>query len=95
MKTQIEKLRQRIAEEPTESCTQKKPLDIAIERVLHRLLRYLVPVLLTALVIDLTILFASPVEYAMSRWFWLKGPISIIVAYLICKLFKPLCRHVA
>ncbi len=95
MKKQIEKIRQRIAEEPTESGTQKKPLDIAMERVLHRLLRYLVPVCLIAVVINLTIMFTAPVEVTVSRWFWLKEPISIGAACLICKLFKPLCRHVA
>lgn len=91
----LEKIERWIADEPTESETQKSSLDIAIEQVMYRLLRCVVPVLLIALVINLTIMFTVPIEMAMSRWFWLKDPISIGAAYFIHKLLKPSCHHVA
>jgi hypothetical protein len=91
----LEKIERWIADEPTESETQKSSLDIAVERVLYRLLRCVAPVLLIALVINLIIMFTLPVEMAMSRWFWLKDPISIGAAYFIHKLLKPSCHHVA
>lgn len=95
MKKQIEKLRQWIADEPTDSEIQENSIDTAVKSALSWLLHNLVPVLLIALAIDLTIMFTVPVEVAMSRWFWLKGPISIIVAYLISKLFTSICRYPA
>ena len=91
----LEKIERWIADEPTESETQKSSLDIAVERVLYRLLRCVAPVLLIALVINLTIMFTVPIEMAMSRWFWLKDPISIGAAYFIHKLLKPSCHHEA
>ena len=91
----LEKIERWIADEPTEPETQKSSLDIAIEQVMYRLLRCLVPVLLIALVINLIIMFTLPVEMAMSRWFWLKDPISIGAAYFIHKLLKPSCHHEA
>ena len=96
MKKQIEKLRQWIADEPTDSEIQKNSIDTAVESALSWwLLHNLVPVLLMALAIDLTIMFTVPVEVTMSRWFWVKDPVSIGVAYLICKLFNSVCRHPA
>lgn len=91
----LEKIERWIADEPTESETQKSSLDIAIEQVMYRLLRCVVPVLLIALMINLTIMFTVPIEMAMSRWFWLKDPISIGAAYFIHKLLKPSCHHEA
>lgn len=93
MEKQIEKLRQWIADEPTDSEIQENSIDTAVESALSWLLHNLVPVLLMALTINLTIMFTSPMEVAMSRWFWLKTPLSIAVAYLICKFFKSICRH--
>lgn len=93
MKKQIEKLRQWIADEPTDSEIQENSIDTAVESALSWLLHNLVPVLLMALAIDLTIMFTVPVDVTMSRWFWIKAPVSIAVAYLICKLFKSVCRH--
>lgn len=93
MKKQIEKILQWIAEEPVEQKPQKTAIDLAIEKTMSWLLHNLVPVLLITLAIDLTIMFTSPMEVAMSRWFWLKTPLSIAVAYLICKFFKSICRH--
>lgn len=93
MKKQIEKIQQWIAAEPVEQEPQRTAIDLAIERILFWSLNNLVPVLLIALTIDLTIMFTSPMEVAMSRWFWIKDPVSIVVAYLICKLFKSVCRH--
>ena len=91
----LEKIERWIADEPTESETQKSSLDIAIEQVMYRLLRCVVPVLLIALVINLTIMFTVPIGMAMSRWFWLKDPISIGAAYFIHKLLNPSCHNVA
>lgn len=95
MKKQIEEILQWIAEEPVEQEPQKTSIDLAVERALFWLLNNLVPVLLIALAIDLIIMFTLPVEAAMSRWFWIKDPVSIGVAYLMCKLFKTICCHPA
>lgn len=48
--------------------------------------RRVAPVLLVMIAIDLLIIFASPVEIAMSRWFWQKDPIAIASAILLFRL---------
>ena len=83
-----ERLRLWITNEPT---IQRNSIDTVIERILLWLLRHLVPVLLMALVINLIILCASTVEATMSPWFWLKDPVSVVAAYLICKSLRG-CR---
>lgn len=84
-----------MADKSTGSEIQENSIDTAVESALSWLLHNLVTVLLIALAIDLTIMFTVPVEVTMSRWFWVKDPVSIGVAYLICKLFKSVCRHPA
>lgn len=91
MKKQIEKIRQWIATEPVEQESQKHTIDI----VPAWLFRNLVPVLLTALAINLAIIFITPAEYSESLWFRLKDPLSLGLAYLIFKIFKSVCRHPA
>lgn len=93
MEKRMEKIRQWIAEDPTELETYQTSVDIAIEDAIKLSLRNVVPILMIALVIDMTIMFIVPIESTMSRWFWLKTPLSIAVAYLICKFFKSICRH--
>lgn len=91
----FEKIEKWIADEPVEQGSQKTSIDLAVESALSWLLNNLVPVLLIALAIDLTIIFTSSIGVTMSRWFWIKDPVSIGVAYLISKLFTSICRHPA
>ena len=95
MRKQIEKFKQWIENEPDEQEPQEDPIGKAVYRVMSWLLRNLVPVLLISFVIDVTIIFTTPVEYTESLWFRLKDLASIGIAYLIYKLFKILayvCR---
>ena len=52
------------------------------------LLCYLLPVLFLALIINVTFMFVAPVEIIMSGWFWLKDPISIVVAFAVVKTVR-------
>lgn len=95
MKKQIEKIRQSIADESVEQEPQEISIDLAVVKIMSWLLHNFLPAIFLALAIDLTIMFTVPVEVAMSRWFWIKDPVSIGTAYLICKLSKLICRHSA
>ena len=95
MGKQIEKFKQWIVNDPVEQEPQEDPIDKAVNRALSWLLRNLIPVLLISLVIDVTIIFTTPIEYTESLWFRLKDLASIGIAYLIYKLLKILayvCR---
>ena len=83
MEKPIEKIKQWIADEPLDWEIPKTPFDTMAESALSRMFHYLAPVLLTALAIDLAVMFAAPVETTKTRWFWLKEPLSIGLAYLV------------
>lgn len=57
----------------------------AINGALKWLYRNVLPVCCIALIINLTIMFTLPVEVAMSGWFWVKDPLSIILAFILVK----------
>lgn len=95
MAKQIEKIKHWIIAEPPDLETQKTSIDIAVERTVTWLLGNLVPILLISLIIDVTIIFITPVDLSTSRWLWLKAPISIGLAYLICRLFRSIRRQLS
>lgn len=70
------------------------PVIAAIDRVVGSALRWLmrnvVPVLLISLVIQVAILFYSPVELHEGPWSRAVSLLSVPAAYLIFRLFKSL-----
>lgn len=56
-----------------------------IDEVFKWLLRNILPILICALTINLFIMFTIPVGATMSKWFWLKDLLSIIIGYVIVR----------
>lgn len=80
----IDKLQE--TEVETEREEPQSELHEKITSMLSWVIRRIVPLLWVMLAIELLIIFASPVEIAMSRWFWLKDPIAIATAILLFRL---------
>lgn len=59
------------------------PMDVRFTSIIRRVL----PILILALAINLGIIFTLPIDATMGRWFWLKDPLSIALAYLMIKTF--------
>lgn len=58
---------------------------IVSDEVFKWLFRNILPILLCALSINLFTMFTIPVEATMSKWFWLKDPLSIIIGYVVVR----------
>lgn len=78
----IEKL---LCDAPKDIDIMENPIDTSFDGVFKWLLGNVLPVCSIALIINIAIMFALPVETAMSRWFWLKDPLSFILAYIVVK----------
>ena len=63
-------------------------LHTALTKVFRYLFYKILPVLVSALVINLTIMFTAPYEVAFSEWFWLKDPVSLVTGYILVKVFN-------
>lgn len=78
----IEKL---LCDAPEDIDIMENPIDTSFDGVFKWLLGNVLPVCSIALIINIAIMFTLPVETAMSRWFWLKDPLSFILAYISVK----------
>lgn len=59
--------------------------DLMLDEFFRWLFRNVLPVLVLALIINLTIMFTVPIEVTMSKWFWLKDILSIALGYFLVK----------
>ncbi len=59
--------------------------DLMLDEFFRWLFRNVLPVLVLALVINLTIMFTVPIEVTMTKWFWLKDILSIALGYFLVK----------
>ena len=57
-----------------------------MNRVLTWIVRNVISILGVALIIDIMIIFSVPVETTMSRWFWLKEPLSVCMGFILVKV---------
>lgn len=64
---------------------KENQIDSFFDEAFKWLIGHVIPVCSIALIINLAIMFTLPVETAMSRWFWLKDPLSFILAYIVVK----------
>ncbi len=60
--------------------------DIIMDKVFPWIVRNVISVLGVALIVDIVIMFSVPVETTMSRWFWLKDPLSVCMGFIIVKV---------
>lgn len=85
MSNRLERFQRRLEKligEEEESIVENQ-FDAMIGRALHWLIRNLLPTLTLALIINITLMFVTPADIIMSRWFWLKDPLSIVAAFAI------------
>lgn len=54
-----------------------------VSEILEVIFRSLIPFLMLALAIELTIIFGSPEELIFSRWYKLKDVVSVMLAYVV------------
>lgn len=67
-------------------------MDDVIGGALQWSVRNLLPILLLALALNLLILFTLPMEMTMLKWFWLKDPLSITVAFILFRFCRKCVR---
>lgn len=72
-------------DESEDADIMENQIDSFFDGAFKWLIGHALPVCVIMLIINLTIMFALPVEAAMSRWFWLKDPLSFILAYIVVK----------
>lgn len=82
----IDKVKRWITEEMPEEEPPVNAFDRGVKSALKWAIHNLCPILLIALVIDVTIIFTVPVEVTMLKWYWLKSPIAISLAYLLFRI---------
>jgi|GEM_PF-1690906 hypothetical protein len=68
-------------------------LDVMMNAVVRWLFCYLCPILIVTLIINVTLIFVTPIEIIMSGWFRLKDPLSIVAGYVVVKIFRSLFLH--
>ena len=81
----LKRIEKFLCDEPEDINIMENPIDISFDGVFKWLLGNVLPVCSLTLIINLAIMFTLPVETAMSRWFWLKDPLSFILAYIVVK----------
>lgn len=74
-----------LRDEPEDIDIMENQIDTSFDEVFRCIYENILPVCTIALVINLTIIFTLPVEVAMSRWFWLKDPISFLLAPILVR----------
>lgn len=62
----------------------------SVNRVFRWIFMNVMPVLVLALIIDITFMFAVPIEVAKSEWYWIKDPVSIIISFILVRVFYSL-----
>lgn len=81
----LKRLEKFLCDEPEDIEVMENPIETSFDEVFKWLFGNFLPVCSLALIINLAILFTLPVEVVMSRWFWLKDPLSFIFAYIVVK----------
>lgn len=74
-----------LCDESEDADVKENQIDSFFDGAFKWLIRHVIPVCAIALIINLAIMFTLPVETAMSQWFWLKDPLSFILAYIVVK----------
>ena len=69
---------------------EENQLDVMMNAVVRWLFYHLCPILIVTLIINVTLIFVTPIEIIMSEWFWLKDPFSIVAGYVVVKIFRSL-----
>lgn len=82
-------------------CDEQEDIDILdnqintfFEEGFKLLYENVLPVLAIALIINIIIMFTLSVEIAMSQWFWLRDPLSVILAFILVKTISYLRNSV-
>lgn len=86
MERTIEAIKKWMIAESFDSERQNNQFLEGIISLLSWTLRNMVPVILIALAIEIVIMLASPIKIAMSEWFWVKDPLSLVISYLIFRI---------
>ena len=68
-------------------------LDVMMNAVVRWLFCYLCPILIVTLIINVTLIFVTPIEIVMSGWFRLKATLSIVPGNDVVKIFRSLFLH--
>lgn len=63
--------------------TEETQIDRVIDNVSSWLIRRVIPLLLITLIVNLTTMFTVPIDIAASKWFWIKDPLSFVIAVSI------------
>lgn len=74
-----------ICDESEDTNIKGNQIDSFFNGAFKWLMGHVLPVCVIMLIINLTITFTLPIEAAMSQWFWLKDPLSFILAYIVVK----------
>lgn len=69
---------------------EERRFDIMNRKVFQWLFRSLLSILFLVLIINVALMFATPVKIIKSEWFWLKDPLSIVAGYAIFRIFRRL-----
>lgn len=91
----LKRINEFISDEPDDiDIVEESPIDTSFREVLRWISENVLPVCTIALIINLTVMFTLPIEIAMSRWFWVKDPLSILLAFILVKAFNYLRNSV-
>lgn len=92
MGKQIERLQKwamKLIEDDSHVSEAREEYDnLMLDEFFRWLFRNVLPVLVLALIINLTIMFIVPIEETMSKWFWLNDILSISLGYFLFKKIR-------